>query len=55
MKELVKGTMDYTMLLAIFGSSALIAGLLLFLPKWFNRNRCFSECNPPLGQALGRL
>ena len=31
MKELVKGTMDYTMLLAIFGSSTLIAGLLLYL------------------------
>ena len=38
MKELVKGTMDYTMLLAIFGSSTLIAGLLLFFcTKWFNR------------------
>ena len=38
MKELVKGTMDYTMLLAIFGSSTLIAGLLLFFcTRWFNR------------------
>ena len=38
MKELVKGTMDYTMLVAIFGSSTLIAGLLLFFcTKWFNR------------------
>ena len=38
MKELLKGTMDYTMLLAIFASSTLIAGgLLFFCAKWFNR------------------
>ena len=38
MKELLKGTMDYTMLLAIFASSTMIAGgLLFFCAKWFNR------------------
>ena len=38
MKELLKGTMDYTMLLAIFASSTLIAGgLLFFCEKLFNR------------------
>ena len=38
MKELLKGTMDYSMLLAIFASSTLIAvGLLFFCAKWFNR------------------
>ena len=38
MKELLKGTMDYTMLVAILTSSTLIAGgLLFFCAKWFNR------------------
>ncbi|MEE2947696.1 MAG: ABC transporter permease [Verrucomicrobiota bacterium] len=38
MKELLKGTMDYSMLLAIFASSTFIAaGLLFFCAKWFNR------------------
>jgi sodium transport system permease protein len=38
MKELLKGTMDYTMLVAILTSSTLIAGgLLFFCSKWFNR------------------
>ena len=38
MKELLKGTMDYTMLIAILSSSTLIAGgLLFFCAKWFNR------------------
>jgi len=38
MKELLKGTMDYSMLLAIFTSSTMIAGgLLFFCAKWFNR------------------
>ena len=38
MKELLKGTMDYSMLLAIFASSTFIAaGLLYFCAKWFNR------------------
>jgi sodium transport system permease protein len=37
-RELIKGTMDYTMLLAIFGSSIFIAaGFLLFCSKWFER------------------
>jgi sodium transport system permease protein len=37
-KELVKGTMDYAMLVAILGSSALLAGLLLaFCTWWFRR------------------
>lgn len=37
-KELVKGTMDYSMLVAIFGSSFVIALVfLLFCAKWFER------------------
>jgi len=37
-KELVKGTMDYRMLVAILGSSFVIAGaLLVFCTKWFER------------------
>ncbi|MCU7554865.1 ABC transporter permease subunit [Alteromonas sp. ASW11-19] len=40
MKELVKGTMDYVALLGIFGSTALIAGILLaFSVHWFNREK----------------
>jgi sodium transport system permease protein len=37
-KELIKGTMDYRMLIAILGSSVIIAGaLLIFCTKWFER------------------
>ena len=37
-KELIKGTMDYRMLIAILGSSMIIAGaLLIFCTKWFER------------------
>ncbi|WP_372761109.1 ABC transporter permease [Pseudoalteromonas sp.] len=37
-KEIVKGTVDYTMIGLIFLATALIAGLLLaFCVKWFNR------------------
>ncbi len=37
-KELIKGTMDYTMLVAILGSSVVIAGACLaFCTWWFNR------------------
>lgn len=37
-KELVKGTMNYTMLIVILGSSVVIAGsLLAFCTKWFER------------------
>lgn len=37
-KELIKGTMDYTMFVAIFGSSTVIAGLLLYAcTQWFKR------------------
>ena len=37
-KELIKGTMNYVMLVAILGSSFVIAGaLLLFCTKWFER------------------
>jgi sodium transport system permease protein len=37
-KELIKGTMNYEMLIAILGSSFLIAGaFLLFCTKWFER------------------
>ncbi len=37
-KELVKGTMDYAMLVAIFGSTAMLAGILLgFCTWWFCR------------------
>ena len=37
-KELIKGTMNYEMFIAILGSSVIIAGvLLLFSAKWFER------------------
>jgi len=37
-KELIKGTMNYEMMIAILGSSFVIAGaLLLFCTKWFER------------------
>lgn len=37
-KELIKGTMDYTMLVAILGSSTLLAAILLWLSTlWFRR------------------
>ena len=37
-KELIKGTMDYTMLIAILGSSTLIALVAIgFCAKWFER------------------
>ncbi|MEM6992006.1 MAG: ABC transporter permease [Myxococcota bacterium] len=37
-KELLKGTMDYTMLVAILGSSTVIAAVLLwFCTRWFSR------------------
>ena len=37
-KELIKGTLDYTMLLVILGSSALLAmALLFFCSRWFER------------------
>jgi len=37
-KELVKGTMNYTMLIVILCSSVIIAGaLLVFCTKWFER------------------
>ncbi|AEE22336.1 ABC transporter permease [Paraglaciecola chathamensis] len=40
MKELVKGTMDYFQLIAIFGSTALIAVLLLgFCVYWFKQEK----------------
>ncbi len=40
MKELIKGTMDYFQLIAIFGSTAIIAGLLLgFCVFWFNKEK----------------
>jgi sodium transport system permease protein len=40
MKELVKGTMDYFQLIAIFSSTAGIAGLLLgFCVYWFNQEK----------------
>ena len=39
-KELVKGTMDYVQLVAIFGSTVLLAGLLLsFCVYWFNQEK----------------
>ncbi|WP_100655682.1 ABC transporter permease [Alteromonas flava] len=39
-KELIKGTMDYYALLPIFGSTALIAGgLIYFCIFWFNREK----------------
>lgn len=40
MKELIKGTMDYFQLVGIFGSTAIIAGLLLgFSVHWFNKEK----------------
>ena len=37
-KELIKGTMNYEMLIAVLGSSVVIAGaLLVFCSKWFER------------------
>lgn len=40
MKELMKGTMDYFALLGIFGSTVIIAGILLaFSVHWFNREK----------------
>ena len=40
MKELVKGTMDYFQLIGIFGSTALIAALLLgFCVYWFKQEK----------------
>ncbi|MCW8093062.1 ABC transporter permease [Alteromonas sp. ASW11-130] len=39
-RELIKGTMDYMQLIAIFGSTAIIAGLLLtFCVYWFNKEK----------------
>lgn len=39
-KELIKGTMDYVQLFAIFGSTAVIAGgLLAFCIYWFNQEK----------------
>lgn len=39
-KELIKGTMDYLQLFAIFGSSVLIAGALIgFCVYWFNQEK----------------
>lgn len=39
-KELIKGTMDYFQLIAIFGSTALIAGALIaFSVYWFNQEK----------------
>ena len=39
-KELIKGTMDYFQLFAIFGSTAVIAGgLIYFCIFWFNREK----------------
>ncbi|MCW8107768.1 ABC transporter permease [Alteromonas ponticola] len=39
-RELIKGTMDYMQLVAIFGSTAIIAGLLLaFCVYWFNQEK----------------
>lgn len=39
-KELVKGTMDYVQLIAIFGSSVLLAGALLaFCVYWFKQEK----------------
>jgi len=40
MKELVKGTMDYFQLIAIFGSTVIIAGVLLaFCIYWFKQEK----------------
>lgn len=39
-KELIKGTMDYVQLISIFGSSVLLAGVLLsFCVYWFNQEK----------------
>ena len=39
-KELIKGTMDYVQLIAIFGSTAAIAGALIaFCVYWFNQEK----------------
>jgi sodium transport system permease protein len=39
-KELIKGTMDYVQLFAIFGSSVIIAGgLIAFCVYWFNKEK----------------
>lgn len=39
-KELIKGTMDYVQLVAIFGSSVILAGALLaFCVYWFNQEK----------------
>ena len=39
-KELIKGTMDYVQLIAIFGSTALIAAALIgFCVYWFNKEK----------------
>lgn len=39
-KELIKGTMDYYQLFAIFGSTAVIAlGLIAFCVSWFNKEK----------------
>lgn len=39
-KELIKGTMDYFQLFAIFGSTALIAGAMIaFSVYWFNQEK----------------
>ena len=54
MKELLKGTMDYTMLLAIFASSTLIAGgLLFFLCEMVQPRERALPGVTPLGQAPG--
>ena len=34
-KELIKGTMDYSMLVAILGSSTLLAAALLYASTWW--------------------
>jgi sodium transport system permease protein len=40
MKELVKGTMDYYKLIAIFGSTVVIAGALIaFCIYWFKQEK----------------
>jgi sodium transport system permease protein len=39
-KELIKGTMDISMLLVIFGSTAVIAGAMLaFCVSWFQKEK----------------
>jgi sodium transport system permease protein len=40
MKELIKGTMDYFQLIAIFGSTVVIAGAVLaFCVYWFKQEK----------------